>query len=745
MTLVYNDHVKDINNLLDNPYKDSGIKLVKFTDMTLHLLVYDIPVTISTDFETYCMAESPHDTFDLTMFNMMLAFENKDPTVIIERLMNISNNKDKPIVVNKSDPFHIYQKFDEYTKYKIDYVMLKASMISSLSSFSSAAKKSLTKIPKGMLLSPEQSVELIINEIKKVNRNRDFEHYIVCDMKLPFTLYIRIKFNNMSPMGMLFKEIKHDYMELKLHIDPLSYPFIPPKLEHSKPNIMLPLLMSIMNLDILKFDNWLYTIDLEYLITNLGNQLEKVDTMYIMKDDSMNIHKELEVMLISFGTLTKETSTEQLITIKVPKLNNTSSSNSKYWKSGTGYGNDSTANWDIKSYIKEMEHNMEETIKMINKINNMITIDNINIILDSVFTVYIMKQLSGLNMLELEKNNMLYTAIFNVLSNIVDKNISQNVINKICDGLKNFYEELNIMISSNKDILSNELILQTFCIADYYMGRYIEPVKPLIIATNIKDEYCLVMKKLQFGSTELSNTHRFIQHKTEKPAQKSLMRMISEISSFKNNLPLNWESSIWLRVPKDNFNLFTFLISGPKDTPYENGLFEFHAYLPQDYPNSVPHVLLCTTGNDTVRFNPNLYNTGKVCLSILGTWQGSESEKWNAKTSTFLQVLISIQALILVPQPFFNEPGYEREINTPQGKKRSDEYNEEKEPHTINLAMVQMIRNPPKGYEEIVLNHFRMKKDEIITRTLIWEQRATKHSMLIKQHRKELIELLNKL
>lgn len=50
----------------------------------------------------------------------------------------------------------------------------------------------------------------------------------------------------------------------------------------------------------------------------------------------------------------------------------------------------------------------------------------------------------------------------------------------------------------------------------------------------------------------------------------------------------------------------------------------------------------------------SLYNCGKVCLSLLGTWQGSQGESWNAKTSTFLQVMISIQSLIFVPQPYFN-------------------------------------------------------------------------------------------
>ena len=40
-----------------------------------------------------------------------------------------------------------------------------------------------------------------------------------------------------------------------------------------------------------------------------------------------------------------------------------------------------------------------------------------------------------------------------------------------------------------------------------------------------------------------------------------------------------------------------------------------------------------------MRFNPNLYNDGKVCLSLLGTWEGAAGEKWNAQTSTLLQVL----------------------------------------------------------------------------------------------------------
>ena len=37
---------------------------------------------------------------------------------------------------------------------------------------------------------------------------------------------------------------------------------------------------------------------------------------------------------------------------------------------------------------------------------------------------------------------------------------------------------------------------------------------------------------------------------------------------------------------------------------------------------------------------------------------------------------MSIQSLILVPDPYFNEPGFEQEIGTESGKKHSDDYNE---------------------------------------------------------------------
>lgn len=39
-----------------------------------------------------------------------------------------------------------------------------------------------------------------------------------------------------------------------------------------------------------------------------------------------------------------------------------------------------------------------------------------------------------------------------------------------------------------------------------------------------------------------------------------------------------------------------------------------------------------------LQFNPNLYNCGKVCLSLLGTWSGGQGESWDPQASSAFQV-----------------------------------------------------------------------------------------------------------
>lgn len=115
---------------------------------------------------------------------------------------------------------------------------------------------------------------------------------------------------------------------------------------------------------------------------------------------------------------------------------------------------------------------------------------------------------------------------------------------------------------------------------------------------------------------------------------------------------------VWVRTFEDRLDLLSVMIEGPKKTPYEDGLFLFDVQLGQDYPNAPPLCHYISYCSD--RLNPNLYEDGKVCVSLLGTWSGRGTEMWGPN-STLLQVIVSIQGLILVDEPYFNEAGYEKQ------------------------------------------------------------------------------------
>lgn len=197
-------------------------------------------------------------------------------------------------------------------------------------------------------------------------------------------------------------------------------------------------------------------------------------------------------------------------------------------------------------------------------------------------------------------------------------------------------------------------------------------------------------------------------------------RLAQESVTLSTSLPLSYSSTVFVRCDNDRLDIMKVLITGPADTPYANGCFVFDVYFPSDYPNSPMMINLETTGRRSIRFNPNLYNDGKVCLSVLNTWHGRPEEKWNAQTSSFLQVLVSIQSLILVPEPYFNEPGFERSRGTPNGTQSSREYNSNIYVATVRWAMYDQMRNACPVFKRIVQTHFWLKRHEICAQVQRW-------------------------
>jgi ubiquitin-protein ligase len=203
------------------------------------------------------------------------------------------------------------------------------------------------------------------------------------------------------------------------------------------------------------------------------------------------------------------------------------------------------------------------------------------------------------------------------------------------------------------------------------------------LANVMEQEYVWRMKELGlFGEADMKDAEgNYRQHYAKNISESAtsfnkekMQRLAQESAMLMESLPISRASSVFVRTDDERIDVMKALITGPQGTPYSQGCFVFDIFFPGTYPNDPPLCNLETTGSGTVRFNPNLYNDGKVCLSLLGTWHGDKDSKWNPAKSNLHQVLVSIQALILVEQPYFNEPSYEAQRGTTEGTMRAAEY-----------------------------------------------------------------------
>ena len=276
----------------------------------------------------------------------------------------------------------------------------------------------------------------------------------------------------------------------------------------------------------------------------------------------------------------------------------------------------------------------------------------------------------------------------------------------------------------------------------------------------LKDLYVSTMKKLAFGKEDMTKSGALTAFKYRtsldsegKAPASRVTGTKQQLRALKGSMPLDFDATVFLRHDKRRPYVIEFMIAAPPDTPYDSGLFLFHLYCDPSFPKQSPKVNLQTTGGASVRFNPNLYASGKVCLSLLGTWHGGNSREAWTPDSTLLQVLVSILALIFVKYPYYNEPGVEKEQGTDRGlrNQRVAENGgyERLRVGTVQWAIVDMLRNPPKGFEEVVKQHFLMKRPHILETCEQWLKEASddgtpgQHAKLQKQVEAAKAELAN--
>lgn len=111
------------------------------------------------------------------------------------------------------------------------------------------------------------------------------------------------------------------------------------------------------------------------------------------------------------------------------------------------------------------------------------------------------------------------------------------------------------------------------------------------------------------------------------------------------------DAGIFVNWSEENMTHAKACILGPPDTPYAHGFYFFDIYFSSFYPIEPPKVYFRTTKG--FRMHPNLYTNGKVCLSVLNTWNGPQ---WSS-VQTVRSILLTMQS-ILSSDALRNEPGF---------------------------------------------------------------------------------------
>ena len=182
-------------------------------------------------------------------------------------------------------------------------------------------------------------------------------------------------------------------------------------------------------------------------------------------------------------------------------------------------------------------------------------------------------------------------------------------------------------------------------------------------------------------------------------------RLLKDVIHINKN-PLNDQGIFYIHDTK-NIKKGYALIIGPEDTIYSHGLYFFKFTYPDEYPYSPPHVEYLTN-KDKIRFNPNLYRNGKVCISILNTWSGPQWSSCQSISSVLLTLIT-----LFHNKPLLNEPGLT------ESHPNFNTYNNIIKYSSFKIGILDVLNKNicKKVYKKFKINihtHIKTNKDSII-------------------------------
>jgi ubiquitin-conjugating enzyme E2 G1 len=111
----------------------------------------------------------------------------------------------------------------------------------------------------------------------------------------------------------------------------------------------------------------------------------------------------------------------------------------------------------------------------------------------------------------------------------------------------------------------------------------------------------------------------------------------------------------------DNIFLWNITLIGPKDSPYEGGVFNCTMEFPENFPLYPPKFIFTTK-----IYHPNIYDDGKMCISIL---HPPGDDKWGyEKAEERWRPVHSVSSIILSIISLLSAPNDESPANIDAGK-----------------------------------------------------------------------------
>ncbi|THH29394.1 hypothetical protein EUX98_g4806 [Antrodiella citrinella] len=170
-------------------------------------------------------------------------------------------------------------------------------------------------------------------------------------------------------------------------------------------------------------------------------------------------------------------------------------------------------------------------------------------------------------------------------------------------------------------------------------------------ANRVRFEYCdLTTDQPTGGKDDSLPSYKFAYNNEARmlanaDIPKRSLAVAKELAVLTTNLPIAWNSSVFLRVDESRVDIIKALITGPEGTP----------------------------------------------------------------ALKMIQVLISIQSMILCEEPYLNEPAWANSSGTAASKA----YSANVRRMVVKTAMLGNLKAPPEPFEDVIRTHFRLKADSI--------------------------------